>query len=54
MMLYIIMCISFFPVEINTQLLVLYIRILGKNRYIDNQKVQEADEIRRDIWKALA
>ena len=33
----------------NTQLLVLYARIL-KNLYIDNQKVQVADELNSEIW----
>ena len=52
MMLDIIMRVTFLPVQKNTQLLVLYARILTKMNIAD-QKVQVADEIKRDIWKYL-
>ena len=39
--------------KIDTQLLVLYSRIVTKKMNIDDQKVQVADEIKRDIWKYL-
>ena len=52
-MLDIIMCITFLPMQkINTQLLVLYAQF-DKKRYINNQNVQVADEIKRDIWGYL-
>ena len=53
MMLDIIMSIKFLSVQNKYQaILVLYARILTK-KDIDNQKVQVADEIKRDILKYL-
>ena len=53
MMLDIIMRILFLTVQINTQLLVLYARMFTKKRYIDSQKVEVAEQIKRDIWEYL-
>ena len=49
MMLDIVMCITFLPVQKYTQLIVSYARILKKTLNINNQKVQVTDEIKRDI-----
>ena len=53
MMLDIIMCITFLPVENKYPDTRLKCQNFGKKRYIDNQKVQDADEIKRDICKSL-
>ena len=52
MMLDLIMSITFLPVQ-NKYPPTRFIchNFEKKNRYIDNQKVQVADEIKRDIWK---
>ena len=52
MMLDIIICITFLPVQ-NKYHSILYMPAFCKKRYIANQKVQEADEIKHDIWKSL-
>ena len=54
MLLDMIMCITFLPVQ-NKYPATSFISQNSKiKRDIDNQKVQVADEIKRDIWKYLA
>ena len=43
---------TFLPVQ-NKYPAILYMPAFCKKRYIANQKVQEADEIKHDIWKSL-
>ena len=49
----IIIRIPFLPVQNKYQATRFKCKNVGKNRYIDNQKVQIVDEIKRDIWKYL-
>ena len=49
----IIMCITFLPVQNKYPATRFICQNLNKERYIDNQKVQIADEIKRDICKYL-
>ena len=53
MMLNIIVCMTFLPVQNKYPATRFILANFDKKRYIDNQKVQIADEIKRDIWKYL-
>ena len=53
MMLDIIMCITFLPVQNKYTASRFICHNFQIKRYIDNQKVQVADEMKRDIWKHL-
>ena len=53
MMLDIIMRVTFLPVQNKYPATRFIFQNFDKKRYIDNQKVQEADEIKCDIWKCL-
>ena len=52
-MLDIIMCITFLPVPNKYPVTRFICQKFDNKRYIDNQKVQEADEIKQDICKYL-
>ena len=49
----IIACITFLPVQNKYPATRFICQNLNKERYIANQNVQVADEIKRDIWKYL-
>ena len=49
-MLDIIMCITFLSVQNNYPATRFICQMFDKKRYIDNQKIQVADKIKRDIW----
>ena len=52
MMLDIILCVTFLPVQNKYPATRFIFQDFDKNEY-DDKKVQEADEIKRDIWKYL-
>ena len=53
MMLDIIMCITFLPVQNKYPVTRFKSQDFDNNPFIDNQKVQVVDEIKRDLWKYL-
>ena len=53
MVLAIIMRVTFLPVQNKYPATRFICRNFDNKRHIDNQKVQVADEIKRDIWKYL-
>ena len=53
MMLDISMCLTFLPVQNKYPVTRFICHNFDNKRHIDDQKVQAADEIKRDIWKNL-